>query len=244
MSEKPLGIKAYGSIGHLPGSRRGPGDHGVHEGSARIATLKARDKHDLVIVQEKLDGSNVAVARIDGQIMPLGRAGYRAESSRFLQHRMFAKWVWDNLALFDFLPDNHRLCGEWLAQAHGTRYTLTHAPFVAFDIMTGPQRLSFRDFQSLIADRLPTPHLLHIGAPLSIEAAVKLLGDFGFHGAADPVEGAVWRVERKGKVDFLTKYVRPDKVDGCYLPEISGKEPVWNWTGDGEVRPPVRAEGD
>jgi hypothetical protein len=30
-------------------------------------------------------------------------------------------------------------------------------------------------------------------------------------------------------VDFLAKWVRPDKVDGMYLPEISGKEPVWNW---------------
>lgn len=57
--------------------------------------------------------------------------------------------------------------------------------------------------------------------------------------AIDPVEGAVWRVERsnptgaKGErkegVDFLVRYVRPDKVDGLYLPEISGKEAVWNW---------------
>ncbi len=30
-------------------------------------------------------------------------------------------------------------------------------------------------------------------------------------------------------VKMLAKYVRPDKVDGAYLPEQSGKEPVWNW---------------
>jgi hypothetical protein len=43
------------------------------------------------------------------------------------------------------------------------------------------------------------------------------------------VEGAVGRVERRGVVDFLVKYVRPDKIDGVYLPEISGKQAVWNW---------------
>jgi len=30
--------------------------------------------------------------------------------------------------------------------------------------------------------------------------------------AIDPIEGLVYRVERKGKVDFLAKWVRPDKV--------------------------------
>ena len=67
------------------------------------------------------------------------------------------------------------------------------------------------------------------------------LKTYGFHGALDPVEGAVWRVERNelihhGRngerewvVDFLVKYVRPEKLDGIYLPEISGREPVWNW---------------
>ena len=29
--------------------------------------------------------------------------------------------------------------------------------------------------------------------------------------------------------DFLGKFVRPDKKDGCYLPEIGGGEAIWNW---------------
>lgn len=64
--------------------------------------------------------------------------------------------------------------------------------------------------------------------PVIVEA-LNRLDTYGFHGALDPVEGAVWRIERKGVVDFIVKYVRPDKADGFYLPEISGKEPVWNW---------------
>jgi hypothetical protein len=77
--------------------------------------------------------------------------------------------------------------------------------------------------------RLPLPKLLHVGEALSIAKALELLGKFGHHGATDPVEGAVWRVERKGAVDFLGKYVTPDKGDGCYLPEISDGAPIWNW---------------
>ena len=135
---KPLGGKAYGSIGHLPQSRLGPGDWHVHEGQARIATVKARDKHDRVFVQEKLDGSCVAVAKIDGQLIPLGRAGYPAISSPYRQHVLFHDWAMARWDRFDsLLGEGERAVGEWLAQAHGTRYDLTgREPFVLFDIGT------------------------------------------------------------------------------------------------------------
>ena len=111
--KKPLGIKAYGHIPHLPGSRTGPGDHKCDAGQARIATEKVRDRHDVVIVQEKLDGSCVAVARIGGSIVPLGRAGYPAISSPYEQHRHFASWVHAHQQHFlDTLRDGERLCGE------------------------------------------------------------------------------------------------------------------------------------
>lgn len=46
LPRKPLGIKSYGSIAHLPGSRISVGDHKCHEGQKRIATEKTRDRHD------------------------------------------------------------------------------------------------------------------------------------------------------------------------------------------------------
>jgi len=232
MSRKPLGRRAYGSIPHLPGSRMGPADHHCHEGQARIVTEKARDRHDRIIVQEKVDGSCVAVAKLDGQILALGRAGYLAETSPFAQHHHFAAWVRANEGRWDgVLQDGQRMVGEWLAQAHGTRYDLTDEPFMVFDVMQEGRRLPF-DVTTVLADMadLPRPHILHEGGPLSVEDALALLGEFGHHGALDPVEGAVWRVERKGEVDFLVKWVRPDKVDGCYLPEITGRDPLWNWS--------------
>lgn len=87
-SRKPLGRKSYGSIGHLPNSRLGPSDSCVTDGQAKICTSKARDKHDTIIVQEKLDGSNVGVVLLNGEIIPLSRAGYHARTSPFEQHHL------------------------------------------------------------------------------------------------------------------------------------------------------------
>lgn len=231
MSDKPLGQKAYGHIAHLPGSRMGPGDHSCHPGQARIATERTRDRHDQVWVQEKLDGSCVSVARIEGELVPLTRAGYRAVTSPYYQHILWDGWVrlpavWER---FDaLLGEGERVVGEWLAQAHGTRYDLTdREPFVAFDLMRGGERTPYEPFRERIGVLFHIPPLLAMG-PTSIEAVVATLGR-GCYGALEPIEGAVWRVERKGKVDFLCKYVRPDKVDGIYLDSVTGGEPVWNW---------------
>ena len=231
--EKPLAAKAYGSIPHLPGSRRGPADKGISEQQAAICLTKARDDKDLVIVQEKLDGSCCAAANVGGKIVALQRNGYLATASPFEQHHMFARWVERNEKHFAHVLNDGEWCvGEWLAQAHGTRYALGfHAiPFIIFDIMRGPERVTFSELSlRLRGARFDTPHLLSHGGPCSIEHAMALLGDYGNHGALDMAEGAVWRVEREGKVDFLAKYVRPGKVDGCLLPERNGGEAVWNW---------------
>src|ERR1051325_5532570 len=133
---KPLGHKSYGSIPHLSMSKPGPGDYHCHEGQERIATVKTRDKHDIVIVQEKLDGGNVGVAKVNGEILAITRAGYMAYTSPYETHWVFEKWVMQNVKRFDaLLNEGERVCGEWLYHAVGTRYNLPHEPFVAFDIM-------------------------------------------------------------------------------------------------------------
>lgn len=227
---KPLLKKSYGSIPHLPGSRMGDGDHHCAPGQAKIATEKARDGNDLIIVEEKLDGSNVRVAKIDSVLYPLTRAGYVANTSKYLQHQIFYKWAMLNYQRFDnILQNGERICGEWLIQAHGTKYNLKHEPFVAFDIFNIlSERLNYDEFIKQVNNKFVTPHLLHTGKPISISEAMKTIGDYGFHGALDKVEGVVYRIERGGKVDFLCKYVRPDKKDGCYLEGVTGGDPVWN----------------
>jgi hypothetical protein len=232
---KPLGRKNYGSIGHLPSSRMGPGDHSVHDGQGRICTSVTRDRHDKVIVTEKLDGSNVGIAKINGMIVALGRAGHPAQSSKFEQHQLFAAWVRERYEFWQgVLQEGERLVGEWMAQAHGTRYALPLGPFAAFDLMIDDQRLSFASLHHLcVRHDIPMPLILHIGGAASVDDMMAKLHATGGGGhGADEYEGVVYRVERNGAFDFMAKWVRPDKIDGKYLPEVDGsvvEEPIWNW---------------
>ena len=130
------------------------------------------------------------------------------------------------------------MSGEWLAMAHGTRYDLVNAefpcPFVPFDLWRGGERVLWREFRawcdaSIVSEGIRDAMPLHAGyQACSIETAMANQRA-KWHGALDPLEGAVWRVERSEKVDFLCKYVRKDKVDGCYLSSVTGNSDVWNW---------------
>ena len=233
---KPLNAKAYGSIGHLPSSRLGPGDWSVTVGMARIATERPR-KGDRVIVTEKLDGACMSVANIDGKLVALSRAGFTAADALYPHLRAFAPFIAKRAEHFGWLRPGERIVGEWLALAHGTMYDVAHpawSPFIAFDIFRDGQRVlrdEFADRTSTAGQR--TAHLVHDGTDaMPIDAALETLGPFGKHGAMEAVEGAVWRVEREGRVDFLTKWVRPDKLDGRYLTGTANSEvsePVWLW---------------
>jgi hypothetical protein len=183
-----------------------------------------------VIVQEKVDGSCMAVACVGGEIISLQRRGYLARSSPFEMHHLFADWVERNERRFrQVLTDGERLCGEWLAQAHGTRYDLPHEPFVVFDLMRDHHRVTVAEIEQRTggADFI-LPAVLSHGGPCSVDQARTYIQQSA-HGAIDPVEGAVWRVEHRGAVDFLAKWVHPDKVDGAYLPEVGNTGAIWNW---------------
>lgn len=232
MGMKPIFGRAYGSIPHLFRSSAN-GDKFVGTGQHRIATEMARDKKDLIIVQEKLDGANVAVLRKEGELIPISRNGHACQGSTYEQHRIFHRWVMQHNTKFDFLQEGERLCGEWLILAHGTKYKVT-SPLVVFDIIKdGSQdrkdgyRLSYNQFKDRLPGYFTVPKLLHIGGPCSIECAMLTLGKFGHHGGLEEVEGAVWRVERNGKIDFLAKFLRREpSTIGRYLGHET--EEVWN----------------
>lgn len=235
-STKPLRMKAYGSICHLPGSRRGPGDHGLNDAEARLLLERAKNPRDVVYVQEKLDGSNVCAARVGDTILALNRAGYLATTSPYPMHHAWARFVRANAQRFrDILQDGERACGEWLMVAHGTRYALPHEPFVLFDVLREHKRRPLADVATLAQlGGFTMPRLIHTGGPISVARVLDMLEPSG-HGALDPVEGAVWRCEREDPSlpMILAKYVRPEKQDGCYLPSESGQAELLNtWSGE------------
>jgi len=225
MSEKIID-KNYGSIPHLSTSKlTQQADKKIHEGQEKILTEKERDWKDTIIITEKIDGSNVGVIKKDGRLIALSRAGYDVNSSPYDQHKLFYKYVYNNVSMFSWLPDGWRVVGEWCIMAHGTIYDISgESPFVAFDIVNQEdERITYIDFIKICSKySIPTVPLLHIGQAVSIKNAVKLMGS-GHYGKPDKPEGFVCRVEREGKVDFLAKWVRHDKEDGKYLDNI-----IWN----------------
>lgn len=230
VKDKPLGAKAFGKIPHLPGSKTGQADRTAPPGLARRCTAAAAPG-DVVLVQEKLDGSCVAIAKLAEGVVALGREGWRAAESDNEGRRRFAQWVTAHRDRFDaLLEPGEWLVGEWLALVHGTRYRLTHEPFVAFDLLAeGRPPLTLATLTERLAGRCALPALLHQGPPLSVAQADALLGEHGRHGAIDAAEGAVWRLEQRGRLVARAKYVRPTKRAGAYLPEHTGQPALWNW---------------
>ena len=226
---RPLGTKAFPKIPHLPGSRTGASDRTAPPELSRRCTAQSKSG-DTIVVEEKLDGSCVAVAKLGGEIVALGREGFRANESENPGRQMFARWVSAKAQRFsNALQDGEWLVGEWLALAHSTRYRLRHEAFVAFDLFTPTGALGTSPLDARLGSEFARPARLHTGDAISIHAIDERLGAHGAHGALDAVEGAVWRVERDGLVLHRAKFVRAGKVDGAFLPENSGQPAVWNW---------------
>ena len=218
--------KNYGSIPHLSTSKlEQQADKKISMNQELMLTKQARDWRDLIIVTEKIDGSNVGIVKINGTLYPISRKGYDTSISKQEQHRLFSKFVDNNLSKFLWLPEGWRICGEWCVMAHGTIYDITdESPFVAFDIFNDEnERLVYLSFRDICTNYLiPSVPLLHIGQPISLKNALKLSGK-GLYGKPNKPEGIVYRIERNGKVDFLAKWVRHDKEDGKYM-----KDNIWN----------------
>jgi hypothetical protein len=125
-------MKLYPKIPHLPSSRTGLADKHIGQAQAK-RLLEACEPSERVIVQEKLDGSNVIVTRQSGDLLALGRDGRLCANSINPLRIAFATWLEQNAQRFTWLAESERLALEWLAVAHGTQYELPHEPLVALD---------------------------------------------------------------------------------------------------------------
>jgi len=223
---KPLGGKSYGSIPHLIGSKLGEGDHHIHEGQHRILTNKKRDRHDVVFVTEKYDGSNVSIANVGGKIIALTRSGYEADTSPYKTHHAFNFWVKKHKSeLRLILPEDTRLCCEWLHKRHSLEYFFAKGTaesfIVCFDLIDNitNEKMPYFDFYSIDTWLIPKARIIHIGEAIEPNKLLHKLN--GAH--QSPVrcvqnpEGMVYRCERHGKCDFLAKWVRSDFMPGEFL---------------------------
>lgn len=228
---KPLGHKAYGSIPHVSQSKLGPGDYHINEGQERICFTgqDSKGRSHRVIITEKLDGSNVAVAKKDGEVLALIRAGHLAQQAMY-QHQVFDQWV--HRRNWNSLPEGYRVCGEWLFQAHGTLYEV-ESPFIVFDAFDETNTRLPVDDAYYLYERLGLlqAHVISDDkGGMSVERAINALGTYGFHGAKEQAEGVVWRVETNGKFNFMAKFVHSSKIAGKYFNSGPNGEDVFNLT--------------
>lgn len=244
--KKPIVGKNYGSIPHLSDSKLGKHDKFIHEGQERIIRNGGRDQHDAVIVSLKLDGTNVGVVKKDGRLISLQRKGLDCASSPYRQHHEFDKWMHENYDRFDaLLYEGERIVGEWMWQASGIKYVIKNDPFFAFDIfMADGRRSTWAEVvmrcESVFIECPPATAYTVLDHKDNQYQDYYLTEDCGITpegfnpSECDDMnghEGLVFRVERKGKYDFMAKWVRPDFEPGKYLPGIGlpvGAEPVQN----------------
>jgi hypothetical protein len=223
----------YPKIYHLPGSKLANlKDRRIAEHELEKFT-KSPDSGEVIIVSEKLDGSGVGVYKKNGKILAITKAGYLCSTAKHYQHRLFHLWVDQRKTQFDqFLNEGEYVCGEWLAQAHGTFYALNdRSPFVVFDLFRDNWVVSYTELRDrcAYAGLTMVPILYWTTEPISVSLAMERLGRCGHYGAIDLAEGAVWRRELNGTCNhILAKYVRPEVKVGQYLEIETGKEAVWN----------------
>ena len=194
-TKKPLNHKSYGSIPHIASSKLGYNDKRLAIGQENILFKKTRTKYDNIVVTEKIDGANVAIAKVDGILYPMTRAGNICSSSMFKQHKDFELYLYNNYNKFDsILEEREQISGEWLSIAHGTLYDLRKQdPFVVFDIFTkGRERILFSNVMKRINKKFAhVPILYSDNQAVNLNELYKILGDYGYYNAIELAEGFV-----------------------------------------------------
>lgn len=212
---KKIVARNYGTISHLKGSKMiNSRDKLIGINQEIMLTEKIRDRGDLIIITEKIDGCNVGVFRCNNKLYPLVRKGYDVRTNPVSWIKSFANYVEDRAEqFFDLLQDQKRVCGEWMIHQHTLKYKLKGDPFIAFDIIRG---IIENDILTCVKDLIKSIEhtgLVHIGSPMPPDIAMILLGK-GFHGVEDDQpEGIVYRYESaKYGFEFSAKFVDNHKL--------------------------------
>lgn len=207
----------YPRTPHLFGSRGTDDDkHLDPEESARLIA------DDSLIVEEKLDGTNVGLHFTSAGRMVLQCRGHEITSGMHPQYDLFKQWTSVKRPLLEsLLADRFILFGEWLYARHSVHYLQLDHYFFEFDIYDKPVGV-FLDLNQrlelLEGTNLCTVPVLHRG-PASVDELRKLIGPSRFGsdfenpltGIRDSLmEGLYVRTEAGGQVTARAKLVRPE----------------------------------
>jgi hypothetical protein len=178
-----------------------------------------------LIVEEKLDGTNVGIRFTDDGDMVLQCRGHLITDGMHPQYDLFKQWgAVKRSVLEDMLADQFILFGEWVYARHSVYYRQLPHYFFEFDIYDkhGAEFLSLeRRLAILEGTGIQTVPVIHVGA-LDRQKLGALIGPSRFdsvfenpftHCTDTLMEGLYLRTEANGMVTGRAKFVRPEFVE-------------------------------
>lgn len=210
----------YPRTPHLFGSRGTDDDK--HLGEAESGRFLADPS---LIVEEKLDGTNVGLHFTSAGRIVLQCRGHLITQGMHLQYDLFKQWAAVKRAILEErLEDRFILFGEWVYARHSIHYRRLPHYFFEFDIYdkeAGAFLSLERRLALLEGARIRTVPVLHAGAS-DRGHLEELIGPSLFdgrfedpltHRTDDLMEGLYLRTEADGVVTGRAKFVRPEFVE-------------------------------
>jgi len=180
---------------------------------------------DSLIVEEKIDGTNVGIHFSDNREIVLQCRGHLITEGMHPQYDLFKQWaVVKRNVLEERLEQRFILFGEWVYARHSIFYRQLSHYFFEFDIYDKAEE-AFLDLQQRLSllegTGIETVPVIHHGA-LKRKQLESLIGPSQFDSQFEPpnksetdnlMEGLYFRTEANGVVTGRAKYVRPEFVE-------------------------------
>jgi hypothetical protein len=210
----------YPRTPHLFGSRGTDDDkHMSADESARFVADSS------LIVEEKLDGTNVGIHFTSAGRMVLQCRGHEITAGMHPQYDLFKQWTMGKRPVLEImLEDRYILFGEWLYARHSVHYRRLPHFFFEFDIYD-KQDSAFLDLAArlkiLESTGIQTVPVIHRGQSTAVQLRA-LIGPSAYDSAFDIpttgrtdnlMEGLYLRTEAQGQVTGRAKLVRPEFVE-------------------------------
>src|ERR1051325_9873133 len=210
----------YPRTPHLFGSRGTDDDKHL---SADESTRFIADSS--LIVEEKLDGTNVGIHFTSAGRMVLQCRGQEIPAGMHPQYDLFKQWTTGKRPVLEImLEDRYILFGEWLYARHSVHYRRLPHFFFEFDIYD-KQDGAFLDLAArlkiLEGSGIQTVPVIHRGQATA-DVLRALIGPSAYDSAFENpttgrtdnlIEGLYLRTEAQGPVTGRAKLVRPEFVE-------------------------------
>ena len=210
----------YPRTPHLFGSKGTADDKHLNE---KLSETFIADES--LIVEEKLDGTNVGLHFCNDGNLVLQCRGHLITEGMHPQYDLFKQWAAVKRNTLEArLGTRYIMYGEWLYAKHTIHYQRLPHYFFEFDVYDKQERL-FLDLaqrKSLLENSgIETVPVMHVGA-IRRKAMNALIGTSAFdsqfnnprtNSVDDLMEGLYLRTEKDGAVTGRAKVVRPEFVE-------------------------------